>query len=109
MQISCLVTPFKCQEVVLALYANELSKLRRIIALAEQLIAESPKPRRGRPALLHGSDTAKMRPNGKRIRRTGKELVRFRAMLKAERKKGASVAELARKHGVSPAYIYLLQ
>jgi transposase-like protein len=29
-------------------------------------------------------------------------------MLKAELKKGASVAELARKHGISTAYIYML-
>jgi hypothetical protein len=45
---------------------------------------------------------------GKRIRRTGQELKQFRKMLKAERRKGVSVAQLARKHGVSSAYIYML-
>jgi hypothetical protein len=90
----------------LALHAKEISKLRRVIALVETLIDESPKPRRGRPALSNGS--GKKRANGKRTRRTGKDLVRFRKMLKAERKRGVSVAELARKHGISPAYIYLL-
>jgi hypothetical protein len=45
---------------------------------------------------------------GKRVRRTGKELIQFGKMLKAERKKGVSVAELARKHGVSTAYVYSL-
>ena len=89
----------------MALDSKGLSKLRRIIAIAEKIIAESPKPRRGRPPLK----AAKARNgSGKRLRRTGRELVRFRTMLKAERKKGVPVAELAKKHGVSLAYIYLL-
>lgn len=87
----------------MALYAREISKLRRIIAMAQALIDESPKPRRGRPA-LNGDKRGK----GKRLRRTGKELAQFRSMLKAERKKGVPVAELARKHSISSAYIYLL-
>ena len=89
----------------MVLYAKDVSKLRRIIKLAEKLIAESPQPRRGRPALSNGHAASK---NGKRIRRTGAELARFRKMLKAERKKGVPVADLARKHGISSAYIYLL-
>ena len=92
----------------MALHAKEVSKLRRIIALAETLIDESPKPKRGRPAISNGNGSRNKRANGKRIRRTGKELVRFRKMLKAERKRGVSVAELARKHNISPAYIYLM-
>lgn len=92
----------------MALQAREISKLRRIIALAERLIDESPKPKRGRPPLSNGNGSGNGRAKGKRIRRTGKDLVQFRKMLKAERKKGVAVAELARKHGISPAYIYLL-
>jgi hypothetical protein len=106
--IAGLATSSQSQEAVLALHAREVLKLRRIIALAEKLIDESPKPKRGRPALSNGNGSAKGRATGKRIRRTGKDLVRFRKMLKAERKRGAGVAELARKHGISPAYIYLL-
>jgi|SRR3954466_13897726 hypothetical protein len=93
------------EEDVLALYAREVSKLRRIIAMAQALIDESPKPRRGRPALNGSGDKVN---KGKRLRRTGKELAQFRSMLKAERKKGVPVAELARKHNISAAYIYLL-
>ena len=92
----------------MALYAREVSKLRRIIALAEKLIAENPKPKRGRPALQNGNGAVKVRASRKRIRRTGKELVQFRKMLKAERKRGVSIAALARKHGISTAYIYML-
>jgi hypothetical protein len=44
----------------------------------------------------------------KRLRRSGQELKQFRKMLKAQRKKGVPVADLARKHGVSSAYIYML-
>ena len=92
----------------MALDAKEITKLRRIIALAEKLIVESPQPKRGRPALFNGNGAAKKKANGKRIRRTGKELAQFRRMLKAERNKGVSVAELASKHGISAAYIYML-
>ncbi|MEI8151011.1 MAG: hypothetical protein WCG92_05375 [Hyphomicrobiales bacterium] len=94
------------QEDVLALDAKELKKLRRIVALAENLIASSPKPKRGRPALPKGNE--KKRASGKRVRRTGRELAQFRQMLKAERKKGVSVSQLARQHGISTAYIYML-
>ena len=92
----------------MALYANEILKLRRIIALAEKLIDESPKPRRGRPASLNRQSNGLKRANGKRVRRSGKELAQFRKMLKAERRRGVPAAELARKHGISPAYIYQL-
>ena len=77
---------------------HDLSKLKKIIALAEKLMASS------------AEKTAKPKSATKtrRIRRSGKELVAFRKMLKAERKKGASVADLANTHGVSTAYIYSL-
>jgi len=90
----------------LPLDAREILKLQRIISLAEKLINESPKPKRGRPA-LYGAVVPKSK-NGKRVRRTGKALVRFRKMLKAERERGVPVARIARKHRISPAYIYLL-
>jgi hypothetical protein len=93
----------------LALHAKEIAKLRRIIVLAEKLIAESPKPKRGRPVLRNGNSTAKTRKKEKRIRRTGNQLVRFQKMLKTERRKGVPVAELARKHKISSAYIYQLR
>jgi hypothetical protein len=85
----------------MSLDAQKVAKLRRIISIAEQIIETSPKPKRGRPASGNGADK-------KRLRRTGKVLVQFRNMLKAERKKGVPVAALARKHGVSSAYIYML-
>lgn len=85
----------------MALSTKEIRKLRRIIALAEALIAKSEKPRLGRPPLKKEKGTS-----GKRIRRSGKQLAAFRKMLKAERQKGVPVAELAKKHQVSTAYVY---
>ncbi len=82
---------------------QDLNKLRRIISIAEKLIASNPKPKRGRPA---GSTNGKA--PAKRVRRTGKELARFRKMLKAQRKRGVPASELARKHGISSAYIYMI-
>lgn len=77
---------------------HDISKLKKIIALADKLMASSAE-RAARPKTVSRT---------KRIRRSGKELVAFRKMLKAERKKGASVADLAKTHGVSTAYIYTL-
>lgn len=74
--------------------SRHVKKLETIVKLATEILEEvrngvSPSP-----------------PKPKRTRRSGKELVSFRKMLKAERKKGVPVAELAERHGVSAAYIY---
>jgi hypothetical protein len=75
----------------MALTAKEIAQIKKIIAAAEQLISGA------------GSATRAGR-SGRR--RSGKELENFRKMLKQERKAGASVAALAKKHGVTPSYIY---
>jgi hypothetical protein len=81
--------------------ATQAAKLKNIIRLAQELLdsIEVDKP---------GKTKSSKPGSGKRIRRSGKELVAFRKMLKAERKKGIRVEELAAKHGVSTAYIYQL-
>ena len=89
----------------MSLNAQELTRLRRVISIVEKLIAASPKPKRGRP---FGATKAASKSKSKRVRRTGQELLQFRKMVKAERRKGSSVAALARKHGISTAYIYTL-
>jgi hypothetical protein len=70
--------------------SRELAKVYRIIGLAEDLTKDS-------------NNAGKTR-----IRRTGKELARFRRLLKSERNKGVPVSVLARRHRVSSAYIYML-
>ena len=88
-------------EDTLNLSARQISELRRLVRIAEKLIA------RGASSSSQGRKGKKAKSR-KRIRRSGKELVQFRKMLKAQRKKGIPAAELARKHGVSSAYIYSL-
>ncbi len=86
------------------LNSHDISKLHRIIGLAEKLIAKGSEHSSSKG---NGAPKAGRRA-GRRIRRTGKELIEFRKMLKAERKKGVPVVKLAQKHGVSSAYIYML-
>jgi len=82
--------------------AQEIGRLRRIIAISEKLIASNQEFKRDSAR----NGTSKIIK--KRTRRTGKELLVFRRKLKAELKKGLSVAEIAKKHSVSTAYIYQL-
>ena len=85
----------------MSLSTQELSQLKKLVALAQGLIDTAE----AAPA-----DQKTATPSAtKRIRRTGKELVAFRKMLKAERKRGVTAADLAKEHGVSMAYIYTLK
>ena len=79
----------------MSLSKRQVKQVEKIVALATSLLSEVSKIEMG----VNKAPT-------KRIRRSGKELVAFRKMLKAERKKGTPVVELAKTHGVSPAYIY---
>ena len=85
---------------------REIAKLRKIVQLAQQLLAKQDvtetQKRKGKGAKTVVSQAIKKR-------RSGKELASFRKMLKAERKQGVAVAEIARRHGVSLAYIYQLK
>lgn len=78
---------------------RDVAKLEKIIAALQTIISEAS-----------ANTVSRKRAGGKgrRIRRTGRELVAFRKMLKSERKRGTSVAALAKKHGISSAYIYSL-
>jgi hypothetical protein len=80
-----------------SLTKQQIGNIRKIVSLAEKLLTNG------------SSQKSSSSKTGKRIRRSGVELVRFRKMLKAERKKGIPAAELARKHGVSSVYIYTLK
>ena len=78
--------------------SRDVARLRRIMALAEKMIADITKSNNGRGGAR----------KTKRVRRTGGELIRFRKMLKKKRREGVPVADLARKYNVSSAYIYTL-
>jgi len=81
----------------MSLTTKELTELKKIVARAQVLIDKAE----GKPAKPNAR-----RSTSARVRRSGKDLVTFRRMLKAERKAGVPVAQLAKKHGVTSSYIY---
>ena len=84
----------------MSLSARELSKLQQIVKSASDLISRAETTPPVTESTKKSAD--------KRVRRTGKDLAAFRKMLKAERKRGVAVSELAQEHGISTAYIYSL-
>ena len=86
----------------MSLSAKEITQIKKLFSIAEQLIKQS--------SAAEATIKKSSRASGavKRVRRSGKELIAFRKMLIAERKKGITAAELSRTHGVSQAYIYQL-
>ena len=88
----------------MSLSAKEITQIKKLISIAEQLTKQSS------AAEASASTKKSSGASGavKRVRRSGKELIAFRKMLIAERKKGITAAELSRTHGVSQAYIYQL-
>ena len=86
--------------------ATIAKKLRKMAARLEELAAAiEAMPASGKKSFPAG--------NGKsvatRTRRSKKETIALKKLLKAERKAGVPVAELAEKHGISTAYIYMLR
>jgi DNA invertase Pin-like site-specific DNA recombinase len=84
----------------MSLTNKEMTELKKIVARANELIAKA-----------QGGEKATAKTSARRTidsgrRRTGKELEAFRKMLKAERKAGVPVAQIAKKHGITPSYIY---
>jgi hypothetical protein len=88
--------------------SNQITKLKTLLRLAQELLNEVEAAGGGRVA-TNAAAKGKAVPADRRVRRSGKELVAFRKMLKAERKTGVPVTELARKHGISTAYIYRME
>jgi hypothetical protein len=86
-----------------SLSSREITQLRQLIKIARELLASAQSKSRGEAPKSKASSKAHT------SRRTGKELAAFQKMLKAERKRGLSVAELARKHGITPSYIYQMK
>lgn len=80
---------------------NIAQKLRKIAASLEELASAIE---------VQGIQrTASAKSGRVRTRRSKKEVAELKKLLKTGRKQGVPVAELAAKHGVSTAYIYMLQ
>jgi hypothetical protein len=87
---------------------REIVQLRQIVSIAQKLLAKSA-PSKGRKSKSIASAAKSAKSSARISRRTGKELIAFRKMIRAERKRGTPVAEIARKHGVTPNYIYQMK
>ncbi len=85
----------------MSLTPQQLAQLQKLVSIAEKLIAEGQSTKDAK-----GGKASKKAAESVRVRRSGKDLDKFRRLLKEERKRGVPVAELARKHGVSASYIY---
>jgi hypothetical protein len=88
--------------------SNQITKLKTLIRLAQELLNEAEAAGGGRVATNAAAKGKAVSATKRPPRRSGKELIAFRKMLKAERKKGVPVAELAKQHGISTVYIYKL-
>ena len=83
---------------------NVAKKLRKLAASLEEL-ATALEAQGNKPV----SNGKSGNTASTRMRRSKKEAAQLKKLLKAERKAGVPGAELARKHGISTAYIYMLQ
>ena len=82
--------------------ARELKQLKQIVELGTILIAKAEEQIEAKAVAKAEKDA------NKRVRRSGKELVKFRRELKKMRNDGVPVAELSATYGVSASYIYQL-
>lgn len=86
---------------------NIANRLRKIAASLEELASAIDAQAAAKPKKLFPAGNGKTA--SKRVRRSKKEAAALKRLVKSERKAGVAVAELAKKHGISPAYIYMLQ
>jgi hypothetical protein len=85
---------------------NIANKLRKIATRLEELAsAIEAMPAAGKQSFSVGNG----KPAPVRKRRSKKEANALKKLLKGERRAGVPVAELAKKHGISTAYIYMLR
>ncbi len=85
----------------MSLSPKEMAELKKIMQIAEGLIKKAGQAGRTKP-------TARKAAAAPTSRRSGKELISFREKLRAEREAGMPVTKIAKKHGISPSYIYQL-
>lgn len=85
-----------------ALSSREVTELRKIVSIAQKLLAKAMSEQKSGRTEAVRSATKSPRSS----RRKGKELTAFRKAVLSERKRGIPVVEIARKHGITPNYIY---
>ncbi|CAN2533682.1 hypothetical+protein [Methylocapsa aurea] len=89
----------------MALSKRQVSQLQKIVEIVQAILTAEEK-QGFQPSKQNTASRASVGKTSSR--RSGKELAAFRKALRAERKSGVSVAEIAKRHKVSKSYIYQL-
>ncbi|WP_024882287.1 hypothetical protein [Methylosinus sp. LW3] len=89
----------------MALSKRQISQLEKVVETVQAILAAEEK-QGSRPSEQKKATRASAGRTS--IRRSGKELAAFRRTLRAERKNGVPVAEIAKRHKVSKSYVYQL-
>lgn len=84
---------------------RQISQLEKIVETVQAILAAEEK-QGSRPSNQKKATPASAGRTSSR--RSGKELAAFRKALLAERKSGAPVADIAKRHKVSKSYVYQL-
>lgn len=80
---------------------SQIGQLLKAIEIVQTILVEASKEPLQKKRAQSGASQREIR-----TRRSGKELAAFRKMLRAERKSGVPVADIAKRHNVSKTYVY---
>lgn len=87
---------------------RQRSQLDKIIKQVEKIISQADAAE-ARSRKIGRQSHLKSRGKSTRIRRSRTESNKMKREIKAARKRGVKVADLATKYGVSSAYIYMMK
>ena len=89
----------------MSLTKRQIGKLNKIVAMAQSLLdgAEDVSPR------SDSSASSKRSSSSGRKRRSSADAEKMRADILTKRAKGVPAAALAKKYGVSTAYVYMIK
>lgn len=88
---------------------RQKTQLSKIVLQVEKLLKQSEAAEKRQQKKAKASKATQSQGRRKRVKRSRAEAAEMRKSIIAARKKGAKVAELAKKFGVSTAYIYMIK
>jgi len=93
----------------LILTKRQKTQLAKIVLQVEKLLKQSEVAEKRQQKKAKVSKLAAGQGRRRRVKRSRAEAAEMRKAILVARKKGAKVADLARKYGVSTAYIYMIK
>ena len=89
----------------MSLTKRQIGKLNKIAAMAQSLLDSADEG----PSRAASGNSAKRGVSPGRKRRSSGDAEKMRADILAKRAKGVPAAQLAKKYGVSTAYVYMIK